>query len=58
MTDARGLTIGKLATRGWVNTQTIRYYERRGLITESTKMCGLLARFAAACTEEGPPKSH
>ncbi len=37
MTDARALTIGALAKQGNVNPQTIRYYERRGLISESRR---------------------
>lgn len=28
----KGLTIGQVATRGGVNVETIRYYERQGLI--------------------------
>lgn len=28
------LTIGKLATAAGVNVETIRYYQRRGLLTE------------------------
>lgn len=32
MTNANTLTIGKLANRGGVNVQTIRYYERSGLL--------------------------
>jgi MerR family mercuric resistance operon transcriptional regulator len=31
MSNANALTIGKLASRGGVNVQTIRYYERSGL---------------------------
>lgn len=27
-----GLTIGRLAREGWVNIETVRYYERRGLL--------------------------
>jgi MerR family mercuric resistance operon transcriptional regulator len=34
MTGATRLTIGKLAEQGGVNIQTIRYYERRGLLPE------------------------
>ena len=32
MKNANALTIGKLASRGGVNIQTIRYYERSGLL--------------------------
>lgn len=31
------LTIGTLAKRGGVNVETIRYYQRRGLLQEPTK---------------------
>jgi len=30
----RGLTIGQVAKKAGVNIETIRYYERRGLIPE------------------------
>ncbi len=36
MTD-RGLTIGTLARQAGVNVETIRYYQRRGLLVEPTK---------------------
>ena len=32
--EAQALTIGELARRAGVNVQTIRYYERRGLLPE------------------------
>jgi len=32
MTNSELLTIGKLASQGDVNVQTVRYYERRGLL--------------------------
>jgi DNA-binding transcriptional MerR regulator len=34
---ALGLRIGELATRASVNVQTIRYYERRGLLDEPNR---------------------
>ena len=37
-TDA--LTIGTLASRGGVNVETIRYYQRRGLLQEPSKPSG------------------
>ena len=37
MAAAGALTIGGLAKRGSVNPQTIRYYERRGLIPDSRR---------------------
>jgi hypothetical protein len=30
----RGLSIGKVAAKAGVNVQTLRFYERRGLLTE------------------------
>lgn len=32
-----GLTIGRLASKAEINVETIRYYERRGLIKQPTK---------------------
>ena len=40
MTGATRLTIGKLAEQGGVNIQTIRYYERRGLLPEPRRSPG------------------
>src|SRR5215216_6350680 len=37
MNNAGLLTIGKLAREGGVNIQTIRYYERRGLIPKPAR---------------------
>ena len=34
------LTIGKLAERAGVNVETIRYYQRRGLLDEPKKPLG------------------
>jgi MerR family mercuric resistance operon transcriptional regulator len=34
------LTIGKLADAAGVNVETIRYYQRRGLLDEPTKPLG------------------
>ncbi|MGH8435319.1 MAG: Hg(II)-responsive transcriptional regulator [Pseudomonas sp.] len=34
------LTIGKLAEAAGVNVETIRYYQRRGLLDEPPKPCG------------------
>ena len=36
----RDLTIGKLAERAGVNVETIRYYQRRGLLDEPKKPLG------------------
>ncbi len=37
MNNPNTLTIGKLASRGGVNVQTIRYYERSGLLPEPVR---------------------
>lgn len=36
-----GLTIGKLAAEGGVGVETIRYYQRRGLLTEPGREAGI-----------------
>ena len=45
MTDS--LTIGTLAKRGGVNVETIRYYQRRGLLEEPSKPIGSFRRYPA-----------
>lgn len=42
------LTIGKLAERAGVNIETIRYYQRRGLLDEPDKPQGGHRRYPAA----------
>ena len=42
------LTIGKLAERAEVNVETIRYYQRRGLLDEPDKPFGGFRRYPAA----------
>lgn len=37
MSTSNALTIGKLASRGGVNIETIRYYERRGLLPKPSR---------------------
>lgn len=44
---SEGLTIGVLAKRGDVNVETIRYYQRRGLLREPAKPSGGFRRYAA-----------
>jgi MerR family mercuric resistance operon transcriptional regulator len=39
------LTIGKLAERAGVNVETIRYYQRRGLLDEPKKPLGGYRRY-------------
>lgn len=40
------LTIGKLAERAGVNVETIRYYQRRGLLDEPKKPIGGYRRYS------------
>ncbi len=37
MSDVNALTIGKLAARGGVSVQTVRYYERSGLLPKPAR---------------------
>ena len=41
------LTIGVLAKRGGVNVETIRYYQRRGLLREPSKPSGGFRKYAS-----------
>jgi MerR family mercuric resistance operon transcriptional regulator len=43
-----GMTIGRLAKAVGVNVETIRYYQRRGLIDEPTKPLGGHRRYPAS----------
>ena len=43
-----GLTIGRLAKAAGVNVETIRYYQRRGLVEEPSKPLGGYRRYAAS----------
>ena len=49
MTDQ--LTIGSLAHAAGVNVETIRYYQRRGLVDEPHKPLGGHRRYAAAAVQ-------
>ena len=42
-----GLTIGRLADEAGVNVETIRYYQRRGLMAEPEKPTGGHRRYAS-----------
>lgn len=44
---AAELTIGKLAAAAGVNVETIRYYQRRGLLDEPVRPLGGYRRYAA-----------
>ena len=45
------LPIGALAERAGVNVETIRYYQRRGLVEEPTKPLGGQRRYSAAAVK-------
>lgn len=47
----RPLTIGRLADAAGVNVETIRYYQRRGLLDEPSKPLGGQRRYAAAAAK-------
>lgn len=40
-----GMTIGALAKAGGVNVETVRYYQRRGLLTEPARPAGSVRRY-------------
>jgi MerR family mercuric resistance operon transcriptional regulator len=42
------LTIGRLARAAGVNVETIRYYQRRGLLEQPAKPLGSLRRYSGA----------
>jgi MerR family mercuric resistance operon transcriptional regulator len=46
-----GMTIGRLAKEAGVNVETIRYYQRRGLLTEPHKPAGGHRRYPASALE-------
>ncbi|HEY5635399.1 MAG TPA: MerR family transcriptional regulator [Burkholderiales bacterium] len=43
-----GLTIGVLAREAGVNVETVRYYQRRGLLVEPGRPAGGVRRYGAA----------
>src|SRR5258708_36808536 len=47
-----GVTIGRLAKAAAVNGETIRYYQRRGLIAEPNKPIGGPRRYAPVVMEQ------
>ncbi|WOJ88252.1 MerR family transcriptional regulator [Methylocapsa polymorpha] len=47
----RALTIGRLATAAGVNVETIRYYQRRGLLDQPPKPLGGYRHYPAAMAE-------
>jgi len=44
----KGLTIGDVAEAAGVGVETIRYYERRGLVTQPGRATGAYRRYGAA----------
>ncbi|HXW73611.1 MAG TPA: MerR family DNA-binding protein [Steroidobacteraceae bacterium] len=45
------MTIGALAATGGVNVETVRYYQRRGLIAQPVRLCGGVRRYGRADAE-------
>ncbi len=45
--DASSLSIGAVAAGAGVNVETIRFYQRRGLLAEPTRRYGQIRRYAA-----------
>jgi MerR family mercuric resistance operon transcriptional regulator len=43
---AQGLTIGQMAASAQVNVETVRYYQRRGLLAEPQRPAGGIRRYA------------
>ena len=48
MHDKTGATIGSLAETAGVNVETIRFYQRKGLMPEPEKPYGSIRRYGAA----------
>lgn len=48
------LTIGDVAPAADVNVQTIRYYERRGLVAPARRTYRVLRQLADACAAREP----
>ena len=48
MHDTTGATIGSLAETAGVNVETIRFYQRKGLMPEPEKPYGSIRRYGAA----------
>lgn len=51
MSIEAALTIGQLAKAAGVNIETVRYYQRRGLLSEPERPTGSIRRYAGADTE-------
>jgi MerR family mercuric resistance operon transcriptional regulator len=45
------LTIGRLAQAAGINVETVRYYQRRGLVEEPSKPLGAHRRYTAAAVK-------
>lgn len=50
-TELRNLTIGAFANAGGVNVETIRFYQRRGLLAEPDRPYGGVRRYGRADVE-------
>lgn len=46
-----GMTIGALAKAGGVNVETVRYYQRRGLLAEPARPAGSVRRYGTEAAD-------
>jgi len=46
--DVQALTIGQLAALAEVNVETVRYYQRRGLLCEPKRPAGSIRRYTSS----------
>ena len=51
MSDEVALTIGQLASEAGVTVETVRFYQRRGLLAEPDRPPGGIRRYSSADTE-------
>lgn len=51
MSNEVALTIGQLAREAGVNVETVRFYQRRGLLSEPDRTAGGIRRYAGIDTE-------
>lgn len=51
MSNEAALTIGQLASEAGVNVETVRFYQRRRLLSEPNRPAGGIRRYSSADTE-------
>lgn len=50
--EARSFTIGRLAAAAGVHVETVRFYQRRGLLAEPRRSAGQVRRYSGEDTEQ------